>query len=111
MSDLVQLQPVLYTLELITHTHAFSRHCFDAVSIFKLLVSHLLDCQNSGGDMETSTSKLIARFNTAKQTRAGGRDKNLTALSETCSGLTFEPVPIRTQRECCASSKYLKGAG
>lgn len=60
------LQPVLYILEFITHTHAFSRHCFDAVSIFNLLVSHLLDCQNLGGDMKTSTVKIYCKIQHSK---------------------------------------------
>lgn len=61
-------------------------------TVFRLCFNIQAACFILGGLselLETSTVKTFARFNTAKQTRAGGRNENLTALSENCSGSAF----------------------
>jgi len=61
--------------------------------------------------LENSTVKTcckVTTFNTAKQTRAGGRNKSLTASSETCSGLALNRG---TQRMLCCINVYERGRG
>ena len=103
MSHLVLLRPVLYILELMP-----SRDTVSLLFQYSSCLFHTCwTVRTQEGIWKPARSKLIARFNTAKQTRAGGRDKNLTALSKNCSGLAFEQTCACACACACRDTKRM----